>query len=160
MKGHCWYISCSSSSFPSSASFCEHTTHRTLYQDDCQPGTFIRGLLRHTENAISGRLSTWHLHMWSITTQMKGVSHMLTAAVQPFSAQAMKQHQYPSTQSILCSCSHGLRLLHGRKHTLKAPPMPNQTGRCSLVCVHAKIQGIARRSSMLPAACKVTAGCF
>ena len=40
-----------------------------------------------------------------------------------------------------------------RGGTLKAPPMPSHTGRCSLVCVQANIQGIARRSSMLPAAC-------
>ena len=43
----------------------------------------------------------------------------------------------------------------GRWSTSKACPMPSQTGRWKRICVQAKIQGMALRSSMLPAALRL-----
>mmetsp|Transcript_16328 Transcript_16328/g.48948 ORF Transcript_16328/g.48948 Transcript_16328/m.48948 type:complete len:226 (-) Transcript_16328:2068-2745(-) len=63
--------------------------------------------------------------------------------------------------SVTCMKGHSLYIscrrlsLPASASFLKAPPMPSQTGRCNRVCVHAKIQGMARRSSMLPAALRL-----
>jgi len=115
MKGHSWYISCSSCSLPPSDSFCEH-----------ESDTPLRCAIRKTE--------------WDFNHYHPSHPTMLHPGCGDNEPQTMRQEN--------CRC--------GCQGTLKAPPMPSHTGRCSRVCVQAKIQGMARRSSMLPAAWKHT----
>ena len=55
---------------------------------------------------------------------------------------------------LLCTCKTPSSMRFS-KRTWKASPTPSQTGRWKRVWVQAKIQGMARRVSMLPAALRL-----